>query len=220
MVALAPVVADARPAVDDERIDAALREARTDRKPGLSAADDQHRRLAVGVRSRGLAQVEPVRPAEVAGVRLSRRPEAPGVLLVAFQLVQRGEQRPRPGFVGSTWEKSQHAVALAGRRLEPEQRLDALGSGARNVARRRAVRVDAESAGEGVRGMVEQLLDERFRAAPRPDAPREREDVAPMAVCVEEITQARGIARAEGGFEACEPVVRDSSEGLGAGLHG
>ena len=49
VIALAPVVADARFAVDDQRIDLQLREARGDRKPGLSAADDEHSRVAIGI---------------------------------------------------------------------------------------------------------------------------------------------------------------------------
>ena len=44
VIALAPVVADARLAVDDQRIDLQLLQPRRDRKPGLSAADHQHGR--------------------------------------------------------------------------------------------------------------------------------------------------------------------------------
>ncbi len=49
VIAIAPVVADARLAIDDQRIDAQLLEARGDRKPGLSAADHEHGRVAVGI---------------------------------------------------------------------------------------------------------------------------------------------------------------------------
>ena len=49
VIALAPVVADARLAVDDQRVDLQLLQARRDRKPGLAAADHQHGRIAVGV---------------------------------------------------------------------------------------------------------------------------------------------------------------------------
>ena len=40
-----------------------------------------------------------------------------------------------------------------------------------------------------------------------------------MAVGVKEVLQARSIARAQRGFEACEPVVRDGNESLATGLH-
>ena len=74
VVALAPVVADARFAVDDQRVDVQLLQARGDRKPGLSAADDEHGRVAVGILRGGLAQVEPVGAAKIARIGLAVRP--------------------------------------------------------------------------------------------------------------------------------------------------
>ena len=74
VITLAPVVADARFTVDDQRIDAELREASGDRKPGLSSADDERFGIAVGIFGGGLAQVEPVRAAKVARIGLALRP--------------------------------------------------------------------------------------------------------------------------------------------------
>ena len=60
VVAPAPVVADARPAIDDERVDAERLQARGDRKAGLPAADDEHLGISIGVGGGRLAQIEPI----------------------------------------------------------------------------------------------------------------------------------------------------------------
>ena len=65
VVALAPVVADAGRAVHDQGVDLQLAEAGGDAKPGLAAADHQHGRITVGIFSRGVPQVEPVRTAKI-----------------------------------------------------------------------------------------------------------------------------------------------------------
>src|SRR6266568_3811999 len=51
MIPRAPVVADACVAVDDQRVDAKLLQARGNRETGLSAADNEHGGIAVGVRA-------------------------------------------------------------------------------------------------------------------------------------------------------------------------
>ena len=66
VIALAPVVADARVAVDDQRIDAELLQPRGDAQPGLPASDDQHGGIAVGISALSRATVGPVLGAEVA----------------------------------------------------------------------------------------------------------------------------------------------------------
>ena len=58
VIARAPVVADARVAIDDQRVDAELGEARGDRQAGLAAADHQHRRIAILVGGGLPAQVD------------------------------------------------------------------------------------------------------------------------------------------------------------------
>ena len=49
VVALAPVVADALVAIDDQRVDAERAEPRRDREPRLAAAHHQHGRIVIGV---------------------------------------------------------------------------------------------------------------------------------------------------------------------------
>ena len=73
VIALAPVVADALFAIDDQRIDLQLREARGDRKSGVSAADHEHIRVAIGIFGGGLSDVEPVGTAEIARIGLALR---------------------------------------------------------------------------------------------------------------------------------------------------
>ena len=115
VVALAPVVADPRLAVDDQRVDLQLLQPRGDAQPGLAAADHQHGRVAVGIFGRRLAQIEPVRPAEIARIGLAARPRDAELLLEAFQLLQRGQQRPgfQPVAVGGIRDQAQDAVAAA-----------------------------------------------------------------------------------------------------------
>ena len=146
VIAVAPVVADARLAIDDQGVDLQLGEPRRDRKPGLAAADHQHGRIAIGIRGRSLAQVEPVRSAEIARIGLAGRTRAPDVLLVPLDLVERGEQRPRLWrvAVGGIGREPHDPVAAALARLEAEERFDRARAGARHMARRGAMRRDPE----------------------------------------------------------------------------
>ena len=74
VIALAPVVADARFTIHDQRIDPQLREASGDRKPGLSPADNEHGGIAVGIFGGGLPEVEPVGSAKIARIGLALGP--------------------------------------------------------------------------------------------------------------------------------------------------
>ena len=66
MVANAPVVADPRKAIDNERIDIELNQPSGDSQSVLAGADDQHCGIAIGVRTRRHPLVEPVFAAEIA----------------------------------------------------------------------------------------------------------------------------------------------------------
>jgi hypothetical protein len=110
VIALAPVVADARLAIDDQRVDLQLGQPRRDREPGLPAADHQHGRVAVRIGGGCLAQIEPVRAAEVARVGLPGRPRLADALLVALDRVERGQQRPGLGALRAGGQP-QHAAA-------------------------------------------------------------------------------------------------------------
>ncbi len=132
VIPLAPIVADPRLAIDDQRVDVQLLQPRRDRKPGLAAADHQHGGVAITVVARGVAQVEPVRPAEIARIGLPPRPRRAELLLKAFQFIERGEQRPcrQPVAVGGIGDEPQDAAATAKRGLEMEDGLDRVGAGA------------------------------------------------------------------------------------------
>src|SRR5258705_9071933 len=94
MIAVAPVVADARLAIDNQRVNLQLLETCRDRKSGLSATDHQRDRIAVGIFGRGLAQVEPGGAAKIPRIGLALRPRSSLLLLKTFQFVERCEQRP------------------------------------------------------------------------------------------------------------------------------
>ena len=84
----------------------------------MSAADHQHGRVAVGISVRGVALVEPVRSAEIAGIGVAARAGRALLLLEAFQLFQRGQQGPRlqAVAVAGIRDQAQDAVAAAERR--------------------------------------------------------------------------------------------------------
>jgi hypothetical protein len=148
VVALAPAVADARPAIDDQRVDLELREPRGDREPGLAAADHEHGRIAVRILRRGSPQVEPVRSAEVARVRLALGARPPDHFLDSVQLVERGEQRPRSRCVAVRFRKqADDAAAATLHGLEAEDRFDRFCAGARHFARLGSLRIHAKAGG-------------------------------------------------------------------------
>src|SRR5581483_12066303 len=103
----------------------------------------EHHRIATRVFGVGLAQVEPVRAAEVARVRLPDRAQLADALLVALDLVERGVEGPGLERAAlALGKQAQHAAAASDARLEAEERLERARSGALRVARRGALGVD------------------------------------------------------------------------------
>ena len=94
MIALAPVVADALLAVDDQRIDPQRLQPGRDRQPGMAAADHQHVRIAAGIFDLRLAQVEPVRAAKIPRIGFAARPLGAELFLKTLELAEFGQQRP------------------------------------------------------------------------------------------------------------------------------
>jgi hypothetical protein len=84
VVAIAPIVADAPPPVDDQGIDLQLLQAGGDAKPGLTATDHQNGGIAVGIFGRGSAQVEPVGTVKIARIGLAAGSRRSELLLKAF----------------------------------------------------------------------------------------------------------------------------------------
>ncbi len=151
MVAIAPVVADARLAVHDQRVDLQLLQPCGDAKSGLSAADDQNGRIAVGIFGSGFPQVEPVGAAKIARIGLAAGPRYSELLFKTFQFVERREQRP--GFdgvaVAGIWNQPQNPAAAALRGFKLEDRLDGIGAGAHPLARRGPIGIDRKTGGPG-----------------------------------------------------------------------
>ena len=214
MIALAPVVADARLAIDDERVDVERLQSRGDGEAGLAAADDENFGIAVGVGGGRQALVEPVGAAEIARVGFAgRAARAADVLLVALDLVERGEQVPGFEFAAVGGE-ADDAVAAGLRGLEGEDGFDGVDAGAGDLARRRALGVDAEVRGGELGGGCLQLGKDFRRAGDGADVPGQRQHVAPVAVGVEERGERGLISRAERAFEAGEPVAGNRCEAL------
>ena len=97
VVAVAPTVADPRPLLDDERVNAELVQSRGHGKPGLRTAHHQHRWLWPIVVLRFAPHIFPVVAAEVARVGGTARTVTADRLLKPRQLLKRRGQHP--GFV-------------------------------------------------------------------------------------------------------------------------
>ena len=115
------------------------------------------------------------------------------MLFEFLELVERRKQGPRARLFFIR-EKAKDATAAAERGLEPVDHLDAFRSGARHMARRGALGIGAEAAWTRSAGVLLQRGGDGVRSAHRADTPREGEDVAPMAVAMEEVRERLGVS--------------------------
>jgi hypothetical protein len=219
VVALAPVVADARHAVDDQRVDPELVEAGGDRQPRLSAADDQHRGITIDVLGGLPAQVEPVGSAEVARIGLAARPVGADMLFMPVQSLERRQQGPCPQTAPGTWREPHHAAAAPVGGLEREDRLDRLDAGADHAAWRRALRIDRETRRLRARHAIAEAFDHGLSATDGFDLPGERKHIAPMAVGVEQGPELHPIGCRERVLELDQPVCCRPLDLLGVIAH-
>ena len=88
VIALAPIVADTRMPVDNERVDAKSTKARGEGEPGLSRAHDHACGIAIIKGLRFAAAVEPVVATERARIVIARRPQCHGHAGDVRQVVQ------------------------------------------------------------------------------------------------------------------------------------
>ena len=169
MVALAPIVADALFAVDDQRIDVQLLQPRGDREPGLPAADDENSRIVFGIAGGVFAQVEPVGAAKIPRIGAATRACDAELLLKSLEFAELGQQRPRLELVAvvSIRDQPDDTAAASDPGLELEDRLDRVGAGPHHLARRRAVGIDGKAGGDSARGVKLQLLQDGIRAVDR-----------------------------------------------------
>jgi len=206
VVARAPVVADARQPVDDQGVDAELAQPRRDREPGLSCADDDDRRIAVGVSLLLAAAVEPILRAVIAHVLLDLR------TLVGFfvpaQLLQIRHQHPgeQARWLLRIGDETQRCVRAAERGVEFDQRLDALRACARHPARRGSMRRNVKTVRLRARQRLAQTSLDLGASELRLDVPGEREHVAPHPVRQKQLCSGVCIATGERRLEAREPI--------------
>ena len=205
LVAAAPLVARSRVLVEDDRRHAELAQARAEADPALAAADHDDVRLAGVAELLGLALalLEPGRAPAVGAVLHPVRPVRPLGLLVALELVEDGEQRPRLAVA-----QAQEAATTPDLRLERDPRLrDALGL-ARGVG-------GAEPARAGARPPDE--IGDALRSLHGREVPGERDEVAPVAVVQEERAGGLAVRVREGLLERRQPGLGLL---LGCGLRG
>ena len=177
VIAGAPIVADARLAVDDQRVHSGRTQPRGYGQPGLPGAHHDHGRVVRVVYGGTAAAVEPVLATEAARViRL-------GVARRRMQRVQRGDDRPGPH---GAWpgDQAHNARSSAVSGLERDQRLDHLRSSPDHAPRRRPSRCQADRAGLR-QGAGNQALD-CGRARHGRDFPRQRQHVPPVPIRLEQ----------------------------------
>src|SRR3954454_20803889 len=211
LVALAPRVPRMRVALDDDRGHAELAQPRPERDAALAATDDHDVRLRLVAELPGLALalLEPRLAAGPRAVLGTGRPARSDGLLMALELVQSGEQRPRLAVL-----EAQVPAAAPDLGLELDPRLgDAVGG------RGRLGRTPAA----GLR-VAERGVEHRPDAVPaldRLDVPRECDEVAPVAVVAEQIGRGGGVALCQRILEAREPRIDLGGDGRGGGVgHG
>ncbi len=208
LVALAPGVAGALVALDDDRRDAELAQPRAEPDPALAAADDHDVGLARVPELLGLAAagLQPGLAVAVGAVLDAVRARGAARLLEALELAQRGQHGPRLAVL-----EPQQAVAAAGLRLELEPGVgDAVGLG-RRLGGGEAARLGARER------RLEHVLD-ALRPLDGLEVPREGDEVAPVAVVEEQLGRRRGVTARERVLEAREPLVHlDGRLGDGPG---
>ena len=221
MIAVAPVVADTRFAVHDQRVDLQLGEACGDRKPGLAAAHDQDDRIPVRVVGGRSPEVEPVGTAKIARVRLPLGPRPADLLLEPLDLLERREQRPRfqRAAIAGIGDEAQDSAAAAGRGFEPEDRLDRAGARACHAPGRGPLGIGSETGWTGPAGMRFQLPENGVAAVDRPDAPGQGQHVAPMAIGVEQGPERDVVGFRQSPLEPGQPMARAGRDGLGFSRH-
>ena len=216
MITIAPVVADARFPIHDQRVDTQLREARGGRKPGLSTADNEHGRLTVGIFGGGVPQVEPIGTAKIARIGLALRTRSPVLFLEPLEFVERREQRPcfeRVAVVAIGGEPQDSATATV-RGFKPKDRLDRVGARAHDVAGRSPIGSDPETGRSGAADTRFQLSQNGVRAVHRFDVPGKRQHIAPMAVGMKQRVEQTVVGLYKGPFELREPIPRSGRGGF------
>ncbi len=114
---------------------------------------------------------------------------------MALELLQRGQQRPRLAV-----DEAEVSAAAAHLGLEADPRLgDAVG------ARRLRGRVPAVR--PGVRQGAGEHVGDAVAPLHGPDVPRERDEVAPVALGGEQVGRGGGVTRLQGAVEALEPLL-------------
>ena len=190
VVALAPVVADARPRSTTSVSTAAAQPRRDTARPGrrrppARPARGRHSRSSALRRS---SQLGPRKSREYASPRAARAE----LLLEAFQLLQRRQQRPRLQPLPSRHPDQPHyAAALADLGFEPGDGLDRSWCPRASPGAAAAVGIERQSrAARRQRASALNSFKMPSRAIDGLDVPAQRQHVAPMAVLAEPASSA------------------------------
>jgi hypothetical protein len=107
----------------------------------------------------------------------------------------------------------QHAAPAAHSRLEAKDRLDCLGARARHLAGRGPIGIDPKMRRISFADMGFQGRDDRLGAVDRLDAPGQGQQIAPMAVRMEQARK-QHVGSRKGPLEPCKPVCHGGRDGL------
>ena len=182
VIALAPGIANAFVAVDDQGVETEAAQAGADAEAGLAAADNQHGRFVVFVCALAIAGVEPVFGAKAAGPLFAGRPVRVDAFFMACNLIERRQHDPAaqlPGFIGT---ETHDAAALANCGLEGDNRLDGFDACAHDDRRRCAAIGDREVARAEFGQRPRQKIPDTAATIHGINVPGEREEITPVAV--------------------------------------
>ena len=213
LVAVAPLVAGPRVLVDHEAGYAELPQPGAEGDAALAAADDEHVGLRGAAEALGLllAALLPGRTPLVGAVLGAHRAVLVARLLVALQLVERGEERERlrPVLV----DQPEQAAAPTDGGLEPEPR-------GHHAVRLVGGLVQHEAGRVGALERVLQQVGDALAALDGLEVPGERHQVAPVRLGGEHPGRGGDVTRLQCGLEVGEPAVRGVVGGRRGGLGG
>ena len=131
-----------------------------------------------------------------------------GFLLMPVQALERGQQRPRGAAFGAqaVTTKPDEACAWADIGLKAQEGLEDRLGGPNTEARRAPIGIDRHRAWLERGGRLSEPLTDARCAREGLDLPGQSEQVAPVAVGLEQAFELSGIGRLQRGIEAAEPV--------------
>src|SRR5215467_6052678 len=208
MIACAPIVSDARMPVDNQSVDAELMQACGDRKASLSAANNDHGGIVVGVAACLGEAIAPVLGAEIAYAVSGLRCSVFQFFFVSLKFFKCCDDRPCAQPRRSIGNETNDACAGPEGGLEFEQAFDVVYSRAGDPARWRSACREMKTFRFCARKRLAHHRFDRWPAGHGLDSPCERQHIAPEALGQKQLRGGRRILRMQCRFEVLQPALR------------